>query len=134
MNGAPGMNQAAKDALATHFTGAVRIDIVETPGASRLRALTVHFPPCARTAWHSHPHGQLIHVTTGVALVQRRGGPITSVGAGESVWTPPGIVHWHGAPKDQPMAHLVVLEADDTGAFADWGDYVTDEEHAGEVS
>ena len=108
------------------FTGAVYIDAVAapTPG-TRLTASRVHFTPGARTAWHTHPNGQTIYVLEGVGLAQRRGGPIEVIRPGDRVFFEPGEEHWHGATATRFMAHLAMLEADDEGTSATWGDHVT---------
>ena len=112
------------------FTGAVYIDTVATPSAaSRLSASSVHFTPGARTAWHTHPHGQTIYVTEGVGRAQRRGGPIEVIRPGDRVFFEPGEQHWHGAAPNRFMTHLAMLEVDDQGYSATWGEQVTDEEY-----
>ena len=112
------------------FTGAVYVDSIATPsGGSRLSASSVHFTPGARTAWHTHPNGQTIHVTEGIGLVQRRGGPIEVIRPGDSVFFEPGEEHWHGAAPNRFMTHLAMLEVDDEGNSATWGDHVSDEEY-----
>ena len=113
------------------FTGTVFIDPVAAPsGSSRLSASSVHFTPGARTAWHTHPSGQTIWVTEGVGLAQRRGGPIEVIRPGDRVFFEPGEDHWHGAAPNRFMTHLAMLEVDDKGVPATWGDQVTDEEYA----
>lgn len=112
------------------FTGTVYIDTVATPSAgSRLSASSVHFAPGARTAWHTHPNGQTIYVTEGVGLAQRRGGPIEVIRPGDRVFFAPGEEHWHGAAPNRFMTHLAMLEVDDQGNSANWGEHVTDEEY-----
>jgi quercetin dioxygenase-like cupin family protein len=112
------------------FTGAVYLDQVATPSeSSRLSASSVHFTPGARTAWHTHPHGQTIYVTEGVGLAQRRGGPVEVIRPGDRVFFEPGEEHWHGAAPNRFLTHLALLQADDEGNVADWGDHVTDEEY-----
>lgn len=112
------------------FTGAVFVDAVATPSEqSRLYASNVHFSPGARTAWHTHPHGQTIYVTEGVGLAQRRGGPIEVIRPGDRVFFEPGEDHWHGAVPDRFMTHFAMLEVDADGNSATWGDHVTDEEY-----
>jgi quercetin dioxygenase-like cupin family protein len=110
------------------FTGAVYIDTVATPtGQSRLQASSVHFTPGARTAWHTHPNGQTIFVTEGIGLAQRRGRPIEVIRPGDRVFFEPGEDHWHGAAPNRFMTHLAMVEVDDEGNSATWGDHVTDE-------
>jgi quercetin dioxygenase-like cupin family protein len=112
------------------FTGAVYVDTVATPsGASKLSASSVHFTPGARTAWHTHPNGQTIYVLEGIGLVQRRGGPVEVIRAGDRVFFEPAEEHWHGAAPTRFMAHLAMLQVDDEGNAATWGAHVTDEEY-----
>jgi quercetin dioxygenase-like cupin family protein len=113
------------------FTGAVYIDTVATPSSgSRLTASSVHFTPGARTAWHTHPNGQTIWVTEGIGLAQGRGRPIQLIRPGDRVFFEPGEQHWHGAAPNRFMTHLAMLEVDDEGNSATWGDHVTDEEYS----
>jgi quercetin dioxygenase-like cupin family protein len=112
------------------FTGAVYIDTVAVPvGTSRLSASSVHFTPGARTAWHTHPNGQTIYVLEGAGLAQRRGGPIEVIRPGDRLFFEPGEHHWHGAAPNRFMTHLAMLDVDDQGNAATWGDHVTDEEY-----
>jgi quercetin dioxygenase-like cupin family protein len=112
------------------FTGAVYVDAVATPsGASHLSASSVHFTPGARTAWHTHPNGQTIYVTEGIGLAQRRGGPAEVIRPGDRVFFEPGEDHWHGAAPNHFMTHLAMLDVDDAGNSATWGEHVTDEEY-----
>jgi quercetin dioxygenase-like cupin family protein len=113
------------------FTGSVYIDTVAAPsGGSRLGASSVHFTPGARTAWHTHPNGQTIWVLEGVGLAQRRGGPIEIIRSGDRVFFEPGEDHWHGAAPNRFMAHIAMLEVDEEGNPATWGDHVSDDEYA----
>jgi quercetin dioxygenase-like cupin family protein len=112
------------------FTGAVYIDAVASPsGSSRLSASSVHFTPGSRTAWHTHSNGQTIYVIEGVGLAQRRGGPIEEIHPGDRVFFEPSEDHWHGATPNRFMTHLAMLEVDDDGNPAVWGDHVTDAEY-----
>jgi quercetin dioxygenase-like cupin family protein len=128
--------QITRNALTTNagprdwFTGAVYIDTVAAPShGSRLSASSVHFTPGARTAWHTHPHGQTIYVTEGVGFCQRRGGPIEVIWPGDRVFFEPGEDHWHGAAPTRFMTHLAMQEVDDQGSAVTWGAHVTDEEY-----
>ena len=115
---------------ADRFTGDVYIDAIAAPaGTSTFAAALVHFTPGARTAWHTHPLGQTIHVTEGVGLCQREGGPVEVIRPGDSVFFEPGENHWHGAAPDRFMVHVAMQEADDSGSPVTWGDHVTDEEY-----
>ena len=112
------------------FTGAVLVDAVAAPSSeSHLSASWVHFTPGARTAWHTHPNGQTIFVTEGVGRCQRRGGPVEEIRPGDRVFFEPGEEHWHGAAPDRIMAHMAILEVDDAGNSAEWGEHVADEEY-----
>ncbi len=112
------------------FTGTVYLDQVATPsGSSRLSATSVHFTPGARTAWHTHPNGQTIYVVEGVGRAQRRGGAIEAIGPGDRVFFEPGEEHWHGAAPNRFMTHLALVQVDDEGNSATWGEHVTDEEY-----
>jgi quercetin dioxygenase-like cupin family protein len=114
------------------FTGAVYIDALAAPsGSSRLSASSVHFTPGARTAWHTHANGQTIYVIEGLGLAQRRGGPIEEIHPGDRVFFEPGEDHWHGAAPNRFMTHLAMLEVDDDGNPAVWGEHVTDAEYSG---
>src|SRR3954470_23809103 len=91
------------------FTGDVYIDAVAAPaGTSTFAAAAVHFTPGARTAWHTHPHGQTIFVTEGVGLCQREGGPIEELRPGDRVFFEPGENHWHGASPSRLMVHIAI--------------------------
>ena len=112
------------------FTGMVIIDTLAGPaGTSRLSASSVRFTPGARTAWHTHPNGQTIFVVEGVGRAQRRGGPVEEIRPGDRVFFEPGEEHWHGAAPDRFMTHIAMLDVDDEGRNADWGEHVTDEEY-----
>lgn len=107
------------------FTGDVWIDPVAQPHAeSTLNVGAVHFHPGARTAWHSHAGGQTLYVTEGCGLVQSRGHEVVEIRVGDTVWTPDGEEHWHGAAHDHFMTHLSMT----TGAPT-WGEHVTDDEY-----
>lgn len=115
---------------AERFTGMGWMDRIAVPGApSRLSALRVHFAPGARTAWHQHPCGQVLHVVEGVGRVQARGGPVHEVSAGDIVVSQPGEWHWHGASPRHFMTHLAIQDAGDDGADVHWGDHVSDDEY-----
>jgi quercetin dioxygenase-like cupin family protein len=114
------------------FTGDVHPTIVlagEKP--SRVRMGSVHFAPSARTAWHSHAVGQYIHVVEGTAFVQERGGKKRVLKPGDTIYTAPGVEHWHGASPDSFMVHLAIWEAPDNDKpETEWGPHITDEEYA----
>jgi quercetin dioxygenase-like cupin family protein len=112
------------------FSGTVYFDTLATPSAaSRLSAANVHFSPGARTAWHTHPNGQTIYVTEGIGLCQRGGGAIEVIRPGDRVFFEPGEDHWHGATPDRFMTHLAMLEVDEAGSSATWGDQVSDAQY-----
>jgi quercetin dioxygenase-like cupin family protein len=114
------------------FTGDVYIDAVAAPEASaRAAAALVHFTPGARTAWHTHPHGQTIFVIEGVGRCQRSDGPVETIHPGDRIYFEPGENHWHGAAPNRLMVHVAIQEADETGSPVTWGRHVTDEEYGG---
>lgn len=109
------------------FTGEVWMETIAEPSStSQISIYRVHFTPGAHTAWHAHPRGQTLHVTEGSGFVQRRGGEVRPIHAGDSVWAEPGEEHWHGAGPHTLMAHFAVQEAV-AGATAEWGEHVTSE-------
>ncbi|MDA8209487.1 MAG: cupin domain-containing protein [Actinomycetota bacterium] len=112
------------------FTGAVFVDtVVESVPASPVRANKVHFTPGARSHWHSHALGQYLHVLEGVAIVVERGADSTELRPGDTVFTEPGVWHWHGSAGDTLMTHLAIWEAPRDGEESSWGEAVTDEEY-----
>ena len=117
---------------ADYFTGRVRQDpLVEAPEPARVRAVSVTFEPGARTAWHTHPLGQTLVVTSGAGLCQVWGGRIETIRAGDTVWFAPGEKHWHGASPTVAMSHIAIQEALD-GKAVDWLEQVSDTQYAGE--
>ena len=116
------------------FTGDVWMDAISEPlpAPSRIRALSVHFTPGARTAWHTHPLGQILHVTEGVGRVQSEGGPVREIKAGDTVRLEAGENHWHGAAPATFMTHIALQEVDDEGVPAHWGEKVSDDDYLAE--
>jgi quercetin dioxygenase-like cupin family protein len=124
-------SRASKLASADYFTGRVWQDpIVEAPDPARVRAVVVRFEPGARTAWHTHPLGQTLHVLSGLGRAQTWGGPVQELRTGDTVWIPPGEKHWHGAAPTVGMAHLAIHEAQG-GRHIDWLEQVSDEQYGG---
>jgi quercetin dioxygenase-like cupin family protein len=114
---------------ADYFTGMVWQDpVIEAPAPARIRATRVSFEPGARTAWHTHPLGQTLHVLSGIGRVQALGGPVREICAGDTVWIPPNEKHWHGAAPTHGMVHLAMQEALD-GTHVAWLEHVTDEQY-----
>jgi quercetin dioxygenase-like cupin family protein len=112
------------------FTGSVRIDpLIPTTAPARLGGASVTFEPGARSAWHTHPLGQMLIVTAGCGLTQTFGGPVVKIRPGDVVWCPPGEKHWHGATAKTAMTHFAILESLD-GKNVEWMDHVTDSEYA----
>lgn len=117
-----------------YFTGTVWLDPVVTGlPPSRLRAARVTFAAGARTAWHTHPLGQTLHILSGVGLVQLSGEPVQTMKPGDTVVILPGEKHWHGASAAHAMSHLALQEADATGNHVTWLERVTDAEYNGPV-
>jgi quercetin dioxygenase-like cupin family protein len=112
-----------------YFTGTVRVDpLFQAPDPARVVGASVTFEPGARTAWHTHPLGQTLVVTSGLGLVQREGGPIEEIRPGDVVWFPPGEKHWHGAAPKAAMTHIAIQEALN-GKTVDWMEKVSDEQY-----
>jgi len=112
------------------FTGSVYVDTAAVPAASsRVSASWVHFTPGARTAWHTHPHGQTIFVIEGVGRCQRRSGPVETIRPGDRVFFEPGEEHWHGAAPTRFMSHMAMLHTGEDGSSATWLEHVTDDEY-----
>ena len=112
-----------------YFTGAVRIDpLFQAPDPARVTGALVTFEPGARTAWHTHPLGQTLIVTSGSGWAQRLGGPVEEIRPGDVIWFPPGEKHWHGATATTGMTHIAVQERLD-GKAVEWMEKVTDEEY-----
>jgi quercetin dioxygenase-like cupin family protein len=104
-------SQPSNKGPADYFTGTVRVDPlfpVREPG--RVSAGSVTFEPGARTAWHTHPLGQILIITAGMGWVQYEGGPIEEVRPGDVVWFPPDLKHWHGATPTTAMTHTAIQE------------------------
>lgn len=111
------------------FTGQVRIDgMFTTELPSRVASATVTFEAGARTAWHTHPLGQMLLITAGCGWVQREGGPVEEVFPGDIVWFAPNEKHWHGATANNAMTHIAVQEQLD-GKMVEWMEKVTDEQY-----
>jgi quercetin dioxygenase-like cupin family protein len=111
------------------FTGAVRVDpVIQAAAPARVAAAIVTFEPGARTAWHTHPLGQTLIVTSGGGRAQRLGGPIEDLRPGDIVWIPPGEKHWHGASPTTAMTHVAIQEQLD-GRAVDWLEHVSDEQY-----
>jgi quercetin dioxygenase-like cupin family protein len=122
-------SQPSAKGPADWFTGAVRIDSrFQREAPARIGGATVTFEPGARTAWHTHPLGQTLLVTAGCGRVQRDGGPIEEIRAGDIVWFEPGERHWHGASPTTAMTHIAIAEMLD-GKAVEWMEHVTDEQY-----
>jgi 4-carboxymuconolactone decarboxylase len=125
--------QAPRQGPAENFTGTVRIDQpFQAAAPGRTSGARVTFEAGARTAWHSHPLGQTLIVTSGLGRVQRWGDPIDEIGPGDVVWIPAGQKHWHGASATTGMSHIAIVEQLD-GKSTDWMEKVTDEQYGGPV-
>ena len=115
---------------AEFFTGSVRIDhLIPTTPPARLGGAVVTFEPGARSAWHTHPLGQMLVVTAGCGLVQSAGQPVLKIRPGDVVWCPAGEKHWHGATATTGMSHIAITESLE-GKNVEWMEHVTDEEYA----
>jgi quercetin dioxygenase-like cupin family protein len=123
-----GLQQTSKGP-AEWFTGSVRIQpLFEASKPARIRGASVTFEPGARTAWHTHPLGQTLIVTSGIGWAQHERGPIEEIRPGDIVWFAPNENHWHGATSTTAMTHIAIQEALD-GKVVEWMEHVTDEEY-----
>jgi quercetin dioxygenase-like cupin family protein len=114
---------------ADYFAGTVRVDMLfDAPAPARVVGAHVTFEPGARTAWHTHPLGQTLIVTSGCGRVQRWGGPIEEIRPGDVIWFAPGEKHWHGAAPATAMTHIAIQEKLD-GKTVDWMEQVSDEQY-----
>lgn len=112
------------------FTGNVRIEPLHQADApARVSVASVTFEPGARTAWHSHPLGQILVVTAGIGRAQNWGGQMEEIKPGDVVWAGPGEKHWHGAAPAAAMTHISIVEQLD-GKTADWMEHVNDEQYS----
>jgi quercetin dioxygenase-like cupin family protein len=110
-------------------SGTVRIDpLFQAPDPGRVQGASVTFEPGTRTAWHTHPLGQILIVTAGCGWVQREGGPIEEIRPGDVVCFPPGEKHWHGATPTIAMTLIAIQEKLD-GRVVDWLEQVSDEQY-----
>ncbi|MBA2665894.1 MAG: cupin domain-containing protein [Trueperaceae bacterium] len=124
-------SQPSVPGLAEYFTGAVRLDpLAQPPEPARVAVASVTFEPGARTAWHTHPLGQTLIITSGCGRVQREGEPIEEVRPGDVVWFGPGERHWHGAAPTVAMSHIALQERLD-GTAVEWLEHVSDEQYGG---
>ena len=114
-----------------YFTGDVRVDMLYPQSDAKTHSgANVTFEPCARTHWHTHPAGQHIIVTSGVGYYQALGEPIVMIKAGDVIWVPAGLKHWHGASKAVAMTHFVITGADVHGKNVEWLEPVSAEQYA----
>ena len=130
--GVRGMNitrsgtQPSQKGPAEYFTGSVRIDSrFQGESPARVGGATVTFEPGARTAWHTHPLGQTLIVTSGLGWAQVEGSPKEEIRPGDIVWFAPGEKHWHGASPNTAMSHIAIAEALD-GKSVEWMEHVSD--------
>ena len=124
-------SQPSTKGPAEYFTGTVRIDpLFQTSDPERALGGRVTFEPCARTAWHTHPRGQMLIVTAGCGFVQSWGGPIEQIRPGDVVWCPPSEKHWHGATPTTAMTHIAITQQLD-GKAVNWMEKVSDAEYFG---
>ncbi|MFJ4144114.1 cupin domain-containing protein [Pseudomonas sp. NPDC089734] len=111
------------------FTGKARIDPIWSADKNiNASAAMVTFEPGARSAWHTHPAGQRLIVTSGVGLTQEWGGPVQVIRPGDVIWCPPGVKHWHGATPETAMTHMAITGMLD-GKNVSWMEKVSDEQY-----
>lgn len=122
-------SQPSTRGSADHFTGSVQVaSRFQAEAPARSGGAIVTFEPGARTAWHTHPLGQTLIVTSGMGLVQQWGGRVQIIKPGDVVWIPPGVKHWHGATRTTSMTHIAIAEALN-GKSVDWMELVTEAQY-----
>ena len=122
-------SQPSSEGPVDYFTGAVQIEpLFQGNPPARVIAVSVTFEPGSRTAWHTHPLGQTLIVTSGCGWVRSEGGPKQEIRPGDVVWCPPREKHWHGATTTTPMTHVAILEHLE-GKTVDWMEKVSDGEY-----
>jgi 4-carboxymuconolactone decarboxylase len=130
----PAAERSSRDAPAGNFTGAAHVKpLFDTTATSRAYGASVTFEPGARTAWHTHPRGQVLIVTEGVGRVQHWGGPVHEIRPGDVVRISAGAKHWHGAAPLSAMSHIAIVEPLD-GRSSDWMEPVSDAQYRGAVA
>lgn len=129
MNITRGGSRPAVAGPSANFTGTVRVlPLFDATESTRAAGASVTFEPCARSAWHTHPRGQVLIVTDGAGRIQQWGGPVEEIRAGDVIWTPPGVKHWHGASPSSSMTHIAIQEHEN-GKVVEWMEKVTDDEY-----
>jgi len=122
-------SQASAKGPAQYFTGSVRVDpLFAARAPSTAAGVAVTFEPGARSAWHTHPAGQVLIVSAGAGRVQQWGGAVQEIRPGDVIWTPPGIKHWHGATATTGMTHIAIQESLG-GKNVEWMEKVSDEQY-----
>lgn len=122
-------SQASMKGPAEYFTGSVRVDpMFAAKDAAPYSGAMVTFEPGARSAWHTHPAGQHLVVTAGLGWTQEWGGSVTEIRAGDVIWCPPGVKHWHGASPATAMSHIA-LTGTLNGKNVEWMEKVSDEQY-----
>ncbi len=118
-----------KPAPAGYFSGQVSVlELITSPEPMNLAVFRVSFAAGARTAWHTHPQGQILHIESGLGWFQRDGEKTFEIKPGDTVYIPPLECHWHGASADQAMTHLAMQRLED-GVSATWLEQVSEEEY-----
>lgn len=126
-------SQPSRQGPAENFTGSVRVvPLFQQNAPARASGSLVTFEPGARTAWHTHPLGQILIVTAGTGRVERWGDPVDEIRQGDVVWIPPGQKHWHGAAPNSSMAHIAIVEQLDDKAV-EWMEKVNDAQYGAPV-
>ena len=123
-------SQPSAKGNADWFTGSVRLDpLFAKKDVTKGAGILVTFEPGARTAWHTHPAGQMLLVVSGLGWVQKEGGAIEEINPGDVVWFEPDEKHWHGASPDKAMSHIAIQE-ELNGEVVNWMEKVSDEQYS----
>ena len=123
-------SQTSSKGPAEHFIGNVRVDFsFQSPGPAKIQGASVTFEPGAHSAWHTHPCGQTLIVTSGLGWHQCEAEPKEEIRPGDVITCAPGKRHWHGATATTAMTHLSIVQADANGQVVNWMEQVTDEQY-----
>lgn len=123
-------SQPSSTGPAEWFTGSVRVEpLFKSPGPAQFSGASVTFEPGARSAWHTHPCGQTLIVTSGLGWTQCEGEPKQEIRPGDVITCPPGKKHWHGATDTTALTHIAIQEADAHGKVVEWLEKVSDAQY-----
>jgi quercetin dioxygenase-like cupin family protein len=126
----PQTSRTSSPGASNLFTGHAQVEqLFGMRDQSRVTGGIVTFDRGARSAWHTHPVGQILIVTQGSGWVQKWGSPAHPMEAGDVVWIPANIKHWHGATASSSVTHIAIQEGIES-KVVDWLEPVSAEQYA----